>query len=66
MLMPVAEKWSQEITLKLAAGETKTFELRTGVRVAARELATFRIGSERTALEILLGKKAAAGAKKTS
>lgn len=66
MLMPVAEKWSQEIALKLAAGETKTFELRTGVRVGARELATFRIASERNALERALGRKAAAGATKTS
>jgi len=67
MLLPVAEKWSKEIALKLLAGETKTFELRTGVRVGARELATFRIGSRReNVLERALGKKAAAGATKTS
>lgn len=66
MLMPVAEKWSQEIALKILAGETKTFELRTGVRVGARELATFRIGRAQTALERALVKKAPAGATKTS
>jgi hypothetical protein len=58
MILPPAEKWSKEITLKLAAGETKTVELRTGVRVGAREIATFSIGSKGTALERALLKKA--------
>ncbi|MHC4817087.1 MAG: hypothetical protein ACYTF8_03360 [Planctomycetota bacterium] len=66
MAFPSAEKWSQEIALKLLAGETKTVELRTGVRVGAREIATFGIGSKReTALVLALGKKAAAEATKT-
>ena len=66
MLSPPVEKWSEELTLKLAARETKTFELRTGVRVDALEIATFRIGSERDTLLRALAKKTAAKAKKTS
>lgn len=67
MLMPPAEKWSQDIALKLAAGETKTFELHTGIRVGAREIATFSIGSRlKSSLKRTLGRKTAAGATKTS
>ncbi|MHC5049336.1 MAG: hypothetical protein ACYTGK_01865 [Planctomycetota bacterium] len=67
MLMLPAEKWSQEIALKLAAGETKTLELRTGVRVAAREIARFRIGSNGAAtLERFIRRKTAAEATKSS
>jgi len=66
MMMLPAEKWSQEITLKLLAGETKTFALRTGIRVGARETAVFGIGPKRQiALERILGKKASAAAKAT-
>lgn len=67
MLPLPVEKWSQEITLKLAAGETKNLELRTGVRVAAREIATFVIGSGRGALLLpILRTQDAAKATKTS
>ncbi len=65
MLPRPAERWSREITLKLAAGETKTLDLRTGVRVGELEIATFRIGSERDLLLRALAKKTAAKAKKT-
>lgn len=66
MLPRPVERWSQEITLKLAAGETKTLDLRTGVRVGGHEIATFRIGSGRDMLLRALAKKTAAKAKKTS
>jgi len=66
MLALPAEKWSREIALKLAAGETKTFDLRTGVSVGTREIARFRIGSKReTVLVRALGRKTAAEATKT-
>jgi hypothetical protein len=67
MPKPSVEKWSQDIALKLAAGETKTFELRTGIRMGARELATFSVGSRLTSsLERALGRKTAVEATKTS
>jgi len=63
MVFPSGEKWSRMITLKLAAGETKTFDLRTGIRVGAREIAAFGIGDKReNILERVLGKKASAAA----
>lgn len=44
MVLPLREKWSREITLKLAAGETRKVELRTGTSIGAHEIATFSIG----------------------
>jgi len=47
MLLLPKEKWTREVTLRLKAGETKSVELRTAVKLAKGETATFAAGKKR-------------------
>jgi hypothetical protein len=49
MLLPPKEKWTREVTLRLEPGETKTIALRTAVKLAKGESATFTAGDNRPA-----------------
>jgi hypothetical protein len=50
MLLLPKEKWTREVTLRLKPGETKTVTLRTAVKLAKGESATFTAGDKRPTL----------------